>query len=185
MLTRHGEPALSRKIKLTAKQYGDWWGRYEEGGLLAGQTPPEDLKALARTAGVVVSSTRLRSRETAAAVTEGRAVAEEPLFIEAPLPPPHWPDWIRLSPRTWGFISRVWWWFLDHHDGQESRAQAEDRADEAALLVIGMAAQGQDVLVLAHGFFNNMVGDALRRKGWKCTQDQGFKYWCMRRFEKR
>src|SRR5690606_5890626 len=47
ILTRHGEPALSRKCMLTATQYGDWWARYEVGGLLAGQTPPPELMAAA------------------------------------------------------------------------------------------------------------------------------------------
>jgi hypothetical protein len=31
-LARHGEPALSRKVRLNAPEYGDWWGRYEVGG---------------------------------------------------------------------------------------------------------------------------------------------------------
>lgn len=185
VLTRHGEPALSRKVRLTAAQYAEWWGRYEEGGLKAGQSPPEDLKTQARRSGVIIASTRRRARETALAVGGAVPFVEDPLFIEAPLPPPHWPDWIRLSPRLWGFISRVWWYFLDHHDGQESRAQAEVRADEAATVAVGLAADGRDVLVLAHGFFNTMVGNALKARGWRCTLDQGYQYWCMRRFEKR
>jgi broad specificity phosphatase PhoE len=184
ILTRHGEPALSRAVRLSAAQYRDWWGRYEEGGLKAGQTPPDALKDQARRAGVIISSTRLRARETAVAVCAGRAFEQDELFIEAPLPPPHWPDWLKLSPRLWGFVSRVWWWFLNHHDGQEGRAEAEVRADQAARKLIALAAGGEDVLVLAHGFFNNMVGDALRRQGWKCVEDQGFSYWSMRRYEK-
>ncbi|HCQ54469.1 MAG TPA: histidine phosphatase family protein, partial [Brevundimonas diminuta] len=36
-LARHGEPALSRKCMITSDQYRDWWGRYEIGGLRAGQ----------------------------------------------------------------------------------------------------------------------------------------------------
>ena len=39
VLTRHGEPALSRKCMLTSDQYRDWWARYEVGGLRPGQTP--------------------------------------------------------------------------------------------------------------------------------------------------
>lgn len=184
ILTRHGEPALSRKVRLSAAQYRDWWGRYEEGGLKDGQTPPDRLKDQARRAGAILASTRRRAQETAQAVVAGRAFDSHTLLIEAPLPPPHWPDWFKLSPRLWGFVARVWWWFFNHHDGQESRAEAEARADEVARLLCEEAAKGDDVLVLAHGFFNNMIGDALRRQGWKCVEDQGFKYWCMRRFEK-
>lgn len=184
ILVRHGEPDISRKVRLSADEYRRWWGSYETKGLLAGQTPPEDLKQIARTAGVLISSVRPRAIETAGAVCAGRAFAQDPLFVEAPLPPPRWPGWIRLSPRLWGFIARTWWWFFDHHEGQETRAQAEKRADQAAAMLVDLSREGQDVLVVAHGFFNGMVGEALKRQGWRCTEDQGFKYWRARRFER-
>jgi hypothetical protein len=63
-LARHGEPALSRRVRLSAEEYDAWWARYEVGGLKPGQTPPEGLLALARDAEVIVSSTRPRSVET-------------------------------------------------------------------------------------------------------------------------
>jgi len=184
ILARHGEPDISRKVRLNADQYRLWWGAYETKGLLAGQTPPAELKTIARSAGVLISSIRPRAIETAGAVCGGRAFAQDPLFVEAPLPPPRWPSWIRLSPRLWGFIARVCWWFLDHHEGGESRAEAEARADQAAALLVDLSRGGRDVLVVAHGFFNGMVGEALRRQGWRCTEDQGFKYWRARRFER-
>lgn len=184
ILARHGEPDLSRKVRLTADGYRRWWGAYEEKGLRQGQTPPAGLVVVARNAGAVIASTRPRSMETAQAVCGGRAFARDPLFIEAPLPPPPFPAWVRLSPRLWGFIARVWWWYFDHHDGQETRVQAEERAGQAASLVVELARDGQDVLVVAHGFFNTMVGEALKRQGWRCTEDQGFKYWRARRFER-
>lgn len=184
ILARHGEPDISRKVRLSADEYRLWWGSYETRGLLAGQTPPEGLKQIARTAGVLIASVRPRAIETAGAVCGDRAFARDPLFVEAPLPPPRWPAWIRLSPRLWGFIARTWWWFLDHHEGQETRAQAERRADQAAAMLVELSRQGQDVLVVAHGFFNGMVGEALKRQGWRCTEDQGFKYWRARRFER-
>lgn len=184
ILARHGEPDLSRKVRLTADGYRRWWGAYEEKGLRQGQIPPAGLVTVARNAGAVIASTRPRSMETAHAVCAGRAFARDPLFVEAPLPPPPFPSWIRLSPRLWGFIARVWWWYFDHHDGQETRGQAEERAGQAATLVADLAREGQDVLVVAHGFFNTMVGEALKRQGWRCTEDQGFRYWRARRFER-
>ena len=184
VLARHGEPALSRRVKLTARQYRDWWALYEAGGIAAGQSPPAHLKAAAARAGVVYSSTRLRSIETAKALVEGREFASEALFIEAPLPPPRWPDAVRLSPRTWGVISRIWWWFFGHHEGGESRAQAEHRAAQAATQLDAIARRGQDVLVVAHGFFNTMIGLELRRLGWRCVKGRGYKYWSTRYFER-
>jgi len=183
-LARHGEPALSRAVRFNARAYGEWWARYEEGGLLEGQTPPECLIETARRAGVILSSTRRRSIETAHAVTDGREFRPEVIFVEAPLPPPPWPNWIKLSPRHWGFFARFWWWFFNHHAGQESRAQAQVRADAAADLLIALADEGQDVLLLAHGFFNTMIGLSLQKRGLKKTLDQGFNYWCVKRFER-
>lgn len=184
ILARHGEPGLSRKVRLNAAQYADWWARYEQTGLLPGQTAPRRLIDQARRAGVILSSTRIRSIETARAVSGALEFQSHPELIEAPLPPPHWPSWLKLPPRHWGVISRFWWWFFDHHDGQETRAQAEARADAVADRLARLAEQG-DVLVLAHGFFNTLIGRSLSRRGWRLAEDQGFKYWSMRRFERR
>lgn len=185
ILARHGEPALSRRVWLNAKGYRQFWAQYEVLGLLPGQTPPDGLSDFVARAGVVFSSTRQRSIETAIAVTRGRDFASEPLFVEAPLPPPNLPDFIKMRPSYWGFLARVCWWFLDHHEGDETRRQAEGRADAAAERLIAEASQGHDVVVLAHGFFNFMVGRALRRRGWRVADSQGYKYWSMRRFERR
>lgn len=185
ILARHGEPALSRKCLITSDQYRDWWGRYEVGGLRAGQTPPQTLLSAAEGAGAIYASTRPRAQETARAVAADREVLVDALFIEAPLPPPHFPSWIKLSPRYWGVISRFWWHVFNHHEGQETRAQAEVRADQAARVLIARASEGRDVLVLAHGYFNHMVGQRLKANGWRLAHNQGFKYWSQRRYEKR
>ena len=185
ILARHGEPALSRKCLITSDEYRDWWGRYEIGGLRAGQTPPQTLLSAAEGAGAIYASSRRRAQETAQAVARDREVLVDALFIEAPLPPPHFPSWIRLSPRYWGVISRFWWHVFNHHEGQETRAEAEVRADQAARILIARASEGQDVLVLAHGYFNHMVGQKLKFHGWRLAENQGFKHWSQRRFEKR
>ena len=184
VLARHGEPALSRQVKLTARQYREWWALYEAGGLLAGQTPPAHLQDAARRAEVIYTSTRLRAIETATALAEGRDLTHEAIFIEAPLPPPAWPDAIKLSPRTWGVISRISWW-IGHHGKEESRKEAQKRSVEAARLLHEMACRGDDVLVVAHGFFNSMIGRELRRLGWHRTKGRGWRYWSTRYFERK
>jgi broad specificity phosphatase PhoE len=183
-LARHGEPALSRKVRLNAPEYGDWWARYEVGGLKAGQTPPDGLIAIAREVDVIIASTRRRAVETAQAVVGDRTFDTDQTFIEAPLPPPPWPLWIKMSPKRLGFFARFWWWFFDHHGGQETRAQAEVRAGEAADRLVALADQGQDVLVLAHGFFNWMIADALKQRGLSKLVDQGHGYWSIKRFSR-
>lgn len=182
VLARHGEPALSRRCRLNAREYREFWAKYEVMGLLPGQSPPKMLTAFVERCGVLVASTRLRSIESAEKLAQGRDFSREAMLIEAPLPPPNWPDWIRLKPSLWGFIARFWWWFFNHHEGQETRRQAEARAHEAAVMLERLAEQGEDVVVLAHGFFNFMIGRALKRRGWKLAHSEGWKYWSMRRF---
>ena len=184
VLARHGKPALSREVKLTAQEYRDWWGLYEEGGILEGQTPPAGLLEMARNADVIFASTRRRAIETAEAVVGDKLFVRDHLFIEAPLPPPSLPGFIRLNPRTWGFLARVAWWFFGHHEGQETRIQAEVRAGEVSERLIAAAEAGENVLVLAHGFFNTMIGRELKRRGWRCVQGRGYRYWSAKRFER-
>jgi broad specificity phosphatase PhoE len=182
VLARHGEPALSRRIKLDARAYDRWWAAYEAGGILPGQTPPEELLQIARDADVIFASTRLRAIETARAL--GQPFREDALFVEAPLPAPRTPAFIRLGPKAWGVITRFLWYF-GHNAGQESRGEAWVRARRAADRLSGEAEAGRDVLLVAHGWFNGMVGVELTRRGWRCVKDRGFKYWSARRFERR
>ncbi len=172
-------------MRLTSAQYRDFWARYEVMGLLPGQTPPAALSGWVENCDILIASTRLRAIESAQAVGRGRDFEREDLLIEAPLPPPPWPRWVKLSPRLWGFFARFWWWFFDHHEGGETRRQAEVRASQAAEKLDALAREGLDVVVLAHGFFNIMIGRALRRLGWRVTFREGIKYWSTRRFERR
>ncbi len=183
VLARHGEPALSRRIRLNAAGYRRWWAAYEDGGILAGQTPPTELIDLARHADIIFASTRRRAVETADAVVGGKNFVRDAMFVEAPLPPPPLPGFLKLGPKAWGTIARFTWWF-GYHGGQETRAQAQARARAGSERLAAAALNGTDVLLIAHGFFNLMVGLELKRLGWRRVQDRGFKYWATRRFER-
>jgi broad specificity phosphatase PhoE len=184
-LVRHGEPALSRKIRFNAKGYGDWWTRYEEGGLLGGQNPPPEVVTLANDATILLASTRRRSQESMRILAPGRDFTQHADLIEAPLPPPPFPDWLRLSPKKWGFLARFWWWFFNHHGGEETRAQAQARSDAAAERLIALAGQGNAVVFVAHGFFNVMIEKSLIARGWtRISHQGGFRYWSTRHFQK-
>jgi broad specificity phosphatase PhoE len=183
VLARHGEPALSRDVKLTAAEYRAFWAKYELGGILPGQDPPARLRRFVRECGVLVSSTRRRAIESARTMVGERDFDHHEVLIEAPLPPPNLPGWIRLSPKTWGFITRVLWWYLNQHHGEEGRYEAEARADRAAALLIDLSANGDTVVVFAHGFFNHLIGRALRKRGWNLVESEGYRYWSIRRWK--
>ncbi len=181
VLARHGEPALSRRIRLTADGYRRWWAAYEEGGILADQIPPDCLLDMARGADFIFASTRKRAVETADAVVQGKTFIRDPMFVEAPLPPPHLPSFIKLKPRTWGFFARMAWLF-GHNEGQETRAEAKLRVGRAADRLLEAAKGGATVLLLAHGYFNFMLARELRRRGWRLSEGRGYKYWATKRF---
>ena len=101
VLARHGEPALSRKVLLNAEGYRAFWAQYEVGGILPGQTPPDRLKRFVTDCGTLVTSTRLRAIQSAQTVVGDRAFDRHEFLIEAPLPPPRFPGWVRFSPRIW------------------------------------------------------------------------------------
>jgi broad specificity phosphatase PhoE len=181
VLARHGEPALSRRIRLTADGYRRWWAAYEEGGILEGQIPPACLLELARGADFIFASTRKRAVETADAVVQGKHFIRDPMFVEAPLPPPRLPSFIKMKPATWGFFARMAWLF-GHSEGQETRRQAQARVGQAAERLIEAAKNGATVLLLAHGYFNFMLGRELRRRGWRLSEGRGYKYWATKQF---
>jgi hypothetical protein len=183
-LVRHGLPALSRDVRLSAAEYREFWAKYEVGGLIPDQVPPEDLPPLAARAKSLFASTRRRSIESMQLVAPGRSFVQEPLLIEAPLPPPSLPSFVRLDPRTWGFISRSLWWFLNIcPPGLENRPQAEARAALVADRLVAAAESGE-VVVVAHGFFNAVIGRELKKRGWKRTAAMRMLHWNSRRYER-
>jgi broad specificity phosphatase PhoE len=181
VIARHGQPHADRKVRIDQAGYRDWWAGYDRAGLHPDERPPEALVRLAEASDVIFASTLQRAIHTAQMVAGGREIITDPVFIEAPLPPP--PIWGRRSPRAWGVWSRMAWW-LGRHDGGESRQEAEIRAEAAVATLTAQALRGQNVLLCAHGWFNRMMRPILRAQGWREVEDRGDKYWSYRRYEK-
>lgn len=107
---RHGRPDLDRDLTITAREYGDWWSQYDASGLAAEERPPESLLKISAGAATILSSTLPRAIETARHIAGAtRTVPADPIFVEAPLPPPPFPDFIKLRPGQWGVVSRTMW----------------------------------------------------------------------------
>ncbi|MFQ5563190.1 MAG: histidine phosphatase family protein [Parvularculaceae bacterium] len=180
---RHGRPSLSRDVKITAREYGDWWARYDESGLHPGEIPPEGLVKLAAGARAVLCSTRPRAIETAREIAgESAPAPPDPLFVEAPLPPPPVP-YLKLSPSTWGVISRTFWFLGYAPEGVESHIAAWERVRRVAALLTEHARDG-DVILCAHGYLNWMIDRRLIKEGWTRAEcDGGNRYWSWRIYE--
>lgn len=184
IISRHGRPALDRTAgpKLTWQEYRDWWQRYEAGNLATDQTVPAKLMAEIKAVDLVLSSERPRAIETAQWATEGRSPETNPVFNEAPLPPPRFKT-RKYLPKTWNILARTYWLRGHALDG-ESVDEARTRAIEAAQH-LHEAAQGKSVYLAAHGWFNRMLRRPLRKLGWVCVYDGGDKYWSYRVYEYR
>ena len=136
---RHGRPDLARDLRISAKDYGDWWARYDASGLHPDERPPEGLIELARGAKTVLSSTLPRAIETAAKATEGKVeVPADPIFVEAPLPPPPVP-FLKLRPGAWGVVSRSFWFWGYTPEGVESHWQSWKRVAKITERLIAVA----------------------------------------------
>ncbi|NNC36284.1 MAG: histidine phosphatase family protein [Hyphomonadaceae bacterium] len=182
ILARHGEPDLSRRVYLNWRGYKYWWRLYDEAGLKPGQSAPKMIKELANKADVVISSTLPRAIETAEMASGATPDLQEPLLVEAGLPPPNL-GYIKLKPRMWGILSRVSW-VIGFSGEVESRKDAKIRAQKAADILSDHASGGKMLFVAAHGWFNRMIRPQLKRRGFKCVEDHGDLHWSYRRYER-
>lgn len=184
IISRHGRPALNRDAgpKLAWTDYVDWWAKYEAGPLEEGQAPPDRLMQIVKDADVVFASSRLRAQQTAAMALPHKPAGHDPVFNEAPLPPPKLKGFKAL-PKTWNVLARTAW-LAGHHLGDETSVEARLRARIAALRLHEASAQGK-VYLAAHGWFNRMLRPELRRLGWVCVEDGGDRYWSYRVYEYR
>jgi broad specificity phosphatase PhoE len=181
VIVRHGRPHVDRSVWIDHRGYREWWADYDRAGLHPDEKPPEKLIRLAEASDVIYASTLARAIHTAEMVAGGREVVTDPIFVEAPLPPP--PVWGKRRPGHWGVLARMAWW-LGRHENGESRKQAEVRAEAAVATLTAQALRGQNVLLCAHGWFNRMMRPVLRAQGWREVENGGDSYWSYRRYEK-
>lgn len=182
ILVRHGKPALSRKVRLTWREYREWWKKYDEGGLADNQKIPDKLKNLAMTADTVISSPLRRAVESARLLIGKDPDLIDSNLVEAALPSPHFGRF-KFRPKSWGTYSRIAWYF-GWSDGMETHKDARIRANLMAEKLAEHAGGGKTVLVTAHGWYNRMLKGSLMKQGWKCVSQNGDLHWSHRRLER-
>src|ERR1700745_664682 len=80
VVARHGEPDADRTVKITWRQYVDWWSAYNRTTLKSRDVPPEKLLDVARRADIVFASTLPRAVRTAELAAPGRNIITDPVF---------------------------------------------------------------------------------------------------------
>ncbi len=175
LLIRHGQPHIALRPRTDRAGFADYVAAYEEAGLAPADLPPEELRELARELDHVFTSGRPRSHQSAAALAPHAQLIADPLFAEAPLASPPIPL-LAMRVTKWAVVSRILW-HAGFHPGIEKPGAAARRAKEAADILIARARKTGVTALVAHGYFNWMIGRQLVRRGFTRTGSHQARYW--------
>jgi broad specificity phosphatase PhoE len=175
ILIRHGQPHIALSPRTAHAGFADYVSAYEEAGLTPANLPPGEVRDLVRELDHVFTSGLPRSQQSAAALAPHAALTADPLFAEAPLASPRIPL-LRMTVPKWAVVSRILW-HAGFAPGIENAPRAARRADEAADILIARARESGAAVLVAHGYFNWMIGRRLSARGFVRTGKHQARYW--------
>ncbi len=175
ILIRHGQPAIALSPRTSHAGFAAYIDAYEAAGLDPASLPPEDLRDLVREVDAVFASDRPRSTESARVLAPHAALVVDPLFAEAPLASPRIPL-LSLKVPTWAVVARILW-HVGFHPAIEDYRKARQRAGLAADILIARGHENGAAALVAHGYFNAMIGRILRKRGFSRTGSHRVRYW--------
>jgi broad specificity phosphatase PhoE len=164
VLVRHGRPAIPMS-RTCYRGFRHFIDAYDCAGLDPESAPPAELRALVQGLRAVFTSGAPRANDSARSLLPGADIIADPLFAEAPLAGPRIPL-VKLRVTIWAVISRIMW-HAGYHPEIENYRRARSRAARAAdILLAGAEANAGMAVLVAHGYFNAMIGRALRKRGF-------------------
>jgi len=175
ILVRHGRPAIATRPRTSHHGFRDYIDAYEAAGLDPESAPPEELQDLVRELSAIYTSGKPRSQESARALAPKAELIADPLFAEAPLASPRIPL-LKLRVPAWAVMSRILW-HVGYHPEIENYADAKQRAREAADVLIARALEDGTTALVAHGYFNAIIGRELARRGFRKTGSHRARFW--------
>ena len=175
VLIRHGRPEIPVAPKTCHKGFRDYIGAYEEAGLDPQEVPPEELQDLVAEIAAVFTSDRKRAHESARALAPKAELIIDPLFAEAPLPSPRIPL-LQMRVPKWAVVARILW-YAGYHPEIENYWTAKRRAAEAAEILQRQTEATGAVALIAHGYFNYLIGRELGRRGYRKTGAHRARFW--------
>jgi broad specificity phosphatase PhoE len=175
ILIRHGRPAIPTSPRTSHGEFRTYIDDYEQAGLDPESVPPEELQDLIGELTAVFTSGRKRAHESAKALAPNAELIADPLFAEAPLASPRIPI-LKMKVPKWAVVARILW-HAGYHPEIENYRKAKHRAAQAADILMHRArAEGVAALV-AHGYFNFLIGRELRHRGFKKTGSHKAQFW--------
>jgi len=167
VLVRHGRVACPSPAGwIDAAAVESWRAAYDAAGLRDADAPPPSLVRAARAAHHVFSSDLRRAVASAALLAPDRAVATSPLLRETPLPIPALRR--RLPFAGWALAIHLHWG-RRIAAGHAAAAAELERAATAAAWLGESVGDGQTAIVVTHGAFRRLLGDALATSGWRAA----------------
>ena len=175
ILIRHGRPAIETSPRTSHHEFRRYIDDYEAAGLDPGDAPPEELQDLVKELEAVFTSGKPRAHDSARALAPNAELIADPLFVEAPLASPKIPL-LRMKVPKWAVVARILW-HAGYHPEIENYRKAKQRAAKAADILMERAAREGTAALVAHGYFNLMIGRELRRRGFRTSGSHRVKFW--------
>jgi broad specificity phosphatase PhoE len=175
ILVRHGRPAIALAPRTSHRGFADYIAAYEAAELDPAHLPPGALQDLMRELAAVFTSARPRAHQSARLLAPRAEVIVDALFAEATLAPPRIPL-LRMRVQKWAVMARILW-HAGYNPRIENYRKARRRAVQAADILIARARQEGAAALVAHGYFNAMIGWQLRRRGFRRTGAHRVRYW--------
>jgi len=175
VLIRHGQPDIALSPRTSHLGFRAYIDAYEQAGLDPQSAPPEELRNLVQDLREIFTSIKPRAHDSARILAPHARLIVDPLFVEAPLAAPQIP-WLSLRVQTWAVVSRLLW-HVGYHPQIETYAVSRTRAREAANILIKRAAADGASALVAHGYFNFLIGRELQRQGHRKIGAHRARYW--------
>jgi broad specificity phosphatase PhoE len=175
ILIRHGRPAIDTAPRTSHHGFRTYIDDYEAAGLDPASAPPEELQDLVKELSAVFTSDRARSHESAKALAPRAELIADPLFAEAPLASPRIPL-LRMNVPKWAVVARILW-HAGYHPEIENYRRTKARAAAACDILMRRARDEGQAALVAHGYFNLMIGRELRRRGFLKSGAHRVRYW--------
>jgi broad specificity phosphatase PhoE len=175
ILIRHGRPAIDVAPRTSHGGFRSYIDDYEAAGLDPSSAPPEELQDLVKELSAVFTSGKPRAHESAQALAPHAELIADPLFVEAPLASPRIPL-LRMKVPKWAVVARILW-HAGYHPEIENYRRAKSRASAAADILMRRAREDGRAALVAHGYFNLMIGRELRHRGFEKSGSHRARYW--------
>jgi broad specificity phosphatase PhoE len=176
ILVRHGKPAIASDTRTSHNGFRHYIDAYQDAGLDPKSAPPEELLDLVKGLNAVFTSGLPRSNDSARTLLPEAEIIADPLFTEAPLAAPRIPL-LKMKVPVWAVMARIMW-HAGYHPEIENYRRAKARASKAAEILLARADANDGVAVLvAHGYFNAMIGRVLKKRGFLRTGSHRVRFW--------